>query len=225
MNISLPKVNLPKINLPKLNIEDYLHTIDGMFKDKTQKDIYMSYMMIVSLIFAFSYLLFWDSSLEGFEKTRKSVQSLQSKINIDNSFINKNPESKITELKKDISNINKEIIVHKDNNAYIKTKIETISSLIYDERTWGEYIHSISDNAQKNNVKLLNFQNKYASTENSFGHVLDISLKSSGSFKNTLHFINSLEQSELVVDIHSLHLSADKTLHSDLNISVWGITY
>ena len=74
-------------------------------------------------------------------------------------------------------------------------------------------------------MKISNFTNKYALEQSSFGHVLDITVTSTGSYINTLNFINSLEQSDLVVDIHDLNISADKKLISDLNISVWGITY
>ncbi len=42
----------------KINIENYLHQIDTSFKEKGQKDIYMTYVIIFSVIFAFSYLLF-----------------------------------------------------------------------------------------------------------------------------------------------------------------------
>ena len=117
------------------------------------------------------------------------------------------------------------MILLKDNNAYIKSKIETISSLIYDERTWGEYLYSISRNAQKYHVKITTLSNKYSSNGKSFGHILDISIKATGNYKNTLLFINSLEQSELVVDIHDFTIQAQNSLNSDLNISVWGITY
>lgn len=209
----------------KINIEDYLHTLDAVFSNKTQKDIYMIYVMVVALIFAFAYSLFWDSSLESFERTRANVVSLDAKINTDEMFLKFNPESKITQLDQEIAKVNQEMTVHKDNNLYIKRKIETISSLIYDERTWGEYLDSISKNAQKNHVKIKQFTNKYAATDSSFGHILDITISSSGNYKNTLRFINSLEQSELVVDIHNLSIKAQKRLNTDLNISVWGITY
>jgi len=185
----------------------------------------MTYTMIVAAIFAFAYTLFWDSSFDEFESTRKSVVQLEKKINTDKSFLRINPEAKINKLDKEIATINAEMVKHKDNNAYIKTKIETISSLIYDERTWGEYLDSISRNAQKYNVKIKSFSNKYAATGSSFGHVLDITLSSSANYKNTLRFINSLEQSDLVVDIHTLSMKAEKSLNADLNISVWGITY
>ena len=209
----------------KIHIEDYLHRIDLAFKEKTKKDTYMTYVMIAALIFAFSYLLFWDSSFEKFETTRQNVETLSNKINSDKQYLQLNPESVIVNLEAEIVQLNNEIIQMRDTNAYIKSKIETISFLIYDERTWGEYLDSISKNAQKYNMKISNFTNKYALEQSSFGHVLDITVTSSGSYENTLSFINSLEQSDLVVDIHDLNISADKKLISDLNISVWGITY
>jgi len=209
----------------KINIEDYLHKIDSAFKEKSQKDTYMTYGVIVAVIFAFSYLLFWDSSFEEFESTRAKVIAVEKNINDDKAYLKANPESKITNLEKGIVLLNKEMLGHKDNNAYIKSKIETIASLIYDERAWGEYLHSISKNAQKYNVKIINLTNRYSDNNNSFGHILDISVKSTSSYKNTLKFINSLEQSELVVDLHHLDINASNKLSTDLNISVWGITY
>lgn len=214
-----------KSKMLKINIEDYLHAIDAALSTKTQKDIYMTYIMIVAGVFAFAYLLFWDSSVEDFEQTRSSVVNLENKINSDKRFLQANPESKIANLRKEIAAINAEMITNKDNNDYIKSKIETISSLIYDERTWGEYLDSISKNAQRYNVKIKNFTNKYTSTGSSFGHILDITLSSSANYKNTLRFINSLEKSDLVVDIHDVSIKAQNKLNTDLNISVWGITY
>ena len=209
----------------KINIEDYLHKIDSAFKEKSQKDTYMTYGMIVAVVFAFSYLLFWDSSFEEFEQTRAKVVDLEKKITDDKTYLQANPESKITGLEQQIVLINKEMLGHKDNNAYIKSKIETIAALIYDERAWGEYLHSISKNAQKYNVKITNLTNKYSDNNSSFGHILDISVKSTSNYKNTLKFMNSLEQSDLVVDLHYLDINASNKLKMDLNISVWGIIY
>ena len=98
----------------KINIEDYLHKIDSLFKEKTQKDTYMTYGMIVAIVFAFSYLLFWDSSFEEFEKTRAKVVVLEKQIAEDKLYLQQNPESKIANLEKEIVLINKEMIVHND---------------------------------------------------------------------------------------------------------------
>jgi hypothetical protein len=51
-----------------LNLENYLHAIDSNFKNKSDKDKYMVYIMIFSSIFAFSYLLFWDNYLSSFNQ-------------------------------------------------------------------------------------------------------------------------------------------------------------
>jgi Tfp pilus assembly protein PilO len=181
--------------------------------------------MIFAIIFAFSYLLFWDTSIAEFQNKQTQNKALSLKIDADNAYLTQNSESKIISLENDIKQASNEMILHKDNNEYIKNKIETISSLIYDERTWGEYLYSISTNAQKHKIKINNLTNHYAINNNSFGHVLDISIKLTGKYKNTVKFINSLERSDLVVDLHDFSIKAQDTLNSDLNISVWGITY
>ena len=209
----------------KTNIEDYLQKIDASFKEKGQKDIYMMYIMIFALIFAFSYLLFWDSSEAEFIAKRKQVTTIESKIADDNRYLQLNPPSKVTRIENDIKEAQKQMLAYRDNNQYIKNKIEEISSLVYDEQTWGEYLHSISKYAIKHDMKILEFNNKLAEKEGSFGHVLDIRVSSTGDFKNTLKFINALEQSELVVDLHTLDIKVKTELENDLYISVWGITY
>jgi hypothetical protein len=101
--------------------------------------------------------------------------------------------------------------------------LEQISSLYYDKVVWGSYLDSISKYARTYNVKLTNFGNTLTTDTSSFGHVLDITISADAPFKNTLKFINALEQSTLVVDLHDMNMAADSKLKSDLNISVWGI--
>jgi hypothetical protein len=101
--------------------------------------------------------------------------------------------------------------------------LEQISSLYYDEKVWGSYLDSVSHYARAYNVKLAKFGNRLQTDNSSFGHVLDITISSEGPYKNTLKFINALEQSQLVVDLHDFNITADEKLKGDLNISVWGI--
>lgn len=209
----------------KINTEDYLHKIDAYFKEKSQKDTNLTYIMVIAVIFSFAYFFFYNSSFEQFETTREQVSTLENKIQVDQIFLNTNPQTLIVQLDKEIKGIDAQTQQYKYNNTYIKTQIETISSLIYDERTWGEYLDSITTNAQRYHMKVLNLTNSPADTNQSFGHLLNIAVKSEGSFTNTLKFINSLEQSELVVDIHDLNITVAKKLNSDLKISVWGIMY
>ena len=207
-----------------MSIEDYLHRIDISLKDKSQKDLKLTYIMVASVIFAFAYL-FWDSSENDFLSVQSEIKSIQTKINNDKIFLQANPEAIVVNLDREIKKTEKEMVKYKDNNDFIKNKIETIAALIYDERTWGKYINSIAYNAKLYNVQILEFSNKYTNNNESFGHMLDLNINLIGSFKNTLKFINSLEQSDLVVDIHNLDIKATNELNTNLKLSVWGITY
>lgn len=208
-----------------IGIEDYLQKIDVSLQEKSQKDIYMLYIMIFGMIFAFSYLLFWDSSEADFKAKQAKVTAIKSKIALDKNYLQGNTLQKIKNIDNEIIQIQKDIITFKDNNQYIKHKIEEISFLIYDEQKWGKYLFSISKNAKKYNIKILNFSNKLAEKEDVFGHVLDINIHLTAQYNDTLNFINSLEQSDLVIDMHDINITATDRLDSNLSISVWGITY
>jgi len=206
-------------------MEKILHKIDILFKNQSSRDLQMLYFMIFAVIFTFSYMLFWNSSFKEFENKQADIKNLKTKINLDTIYLKVNTQNVITTLKQEIKKTDTKILQYKEYNEYIAQKIEAISSLKYDKIVWGEYLHSISTNAKKYNIQIIDFTNKFADKKDAFGHILDISLHSTGNYTNTIKFINSLEQSNLVVDIHTIDIKAQENLYTDLNLSVWGITY
>ncbi len=207
----------------KIGIEDFLYNIDQNFAKKSQKDRYLVYFMAFAGIFALSYLLFWESSEKEFQSIRQQVTAREAQLKVDESYLKNNPEARISQIENETIQIKKSYAEYQDYNSYIKFQIKQISSLFYDEKTWGSYIHSIAKNAKKYGVKLINFGNEFTTDTRAFGHVLDISVLSVGNYESTLKFINSLEQSFLIVDLHDFNISASEQLSSDLNISVWGL--
>lgn len=208
-----------------MNLEDILGDIDKSFAEKQQQEIYMTYVLVAAVFIAASYLLLWDSAELGFKKTEKEVVEIQKKIKDHSNYLKWNPESKIASLKAQTVKEKQNFVTLKDQSEYIKFKIEQISSLYYDEQAWGEFIDSISENAKKQGLKLEYLTNRFSADKSTFGHVLDIGIKVKGNFHKTMKFINSLEQSFLVVDVHTVKLLASSTVDSELKISVWGITY
>jgi len=208
-----------------ISLEKFLQKIDVSLMQKSKKDIAMIYIMIFATPFTISYLFFWDTSLHEFEKKNGQITTVNNKINQDNLYLQYNPPSKLIKLGQDIQNANSMIITTKDHNEYIKHKIETIVELVYDERAWGEYLHSISTNAAKHHIVLNDFTNKLVDKKKSFGHILNVNIDANGNYIDTLKFINSLETSNLVVDLHDINIIAKENLNFDLNLSVWGITY
>jgi Tfp pilus assembly protein PilO len=208
-----------------MNLEDILEDIDKSFAEKKQQEIYMIYGLVAAMLIFLSYTLFWDSAENGYNQTLAATKQVEKKIADDNNYLRWNPLTKISQLKADIVQYKADFLTVKDQAEYIKFKIEQISSLYYDEQAWGEFIDSISENAKKYGLKLKYLSNEFSTDKNTFGHVLDIEVKTKGHFHKTMKFMNSLEQSFLVVDIHDLNLSSSTQVESDLQISVWGITY
>ncbi|MDD2652356.1 MAG: type 4a pilus biogenesis protein PilO [Sulfurimonas sp.] len=209
----------------KLMIEEFLQKIDTFFKEKSQKDKYMVYIMILAIFSAVAYP-FYESSENEFKAVKQKVADVAAKIDADKIYLKVNTEAVVAKLEQDIKGLENELVVQKDQNKYIKERIEEISSLIYNEKAWGEYLNSVSVHAKNHNIKILNFVNTYSlNNAASFGHVLDISLDVTGNYVDTVKFINSLEQSNLVVDVHDLDIKAQERLNSKIVISVWGITY
>ncbi|MBN2894733.1 MAG: hypothetical protein JXK05_02440 [Campylobacterales bacterium] len=206
-------------------IENSLHKIDQAFAQKDPKEVLMLYVMIAAVLFALSYFLFWESAEASFNATRAQVVDVQNKISADQSFLNANPPALITQIEAKTESLKQELTKTQEQNQYIKHQIEQISELYYDEVAWGEYINSISKHAKVETIHLLELSNSIANVGESFGHVLDITIRADAPYKNLLKFINQLEQSALVVDLHEFRITADKTLTADLNISVWGISY
>lgn len=209
----------------KLNFEQYLYPIDQSFSKKKSSEVYMIYGLLAAVLLAFSYFLFWDDAEAQFNATHQARVAIEKKLVADESYLNKHPESEIAMLEKQIKNIHHQTTATKEKNEYINYKISQIPELFYNEKAWGKYIDSISADAKKFKITLSRFSNKKANDKEKFGHVLDINVQASGTYANLIKFINAMEQSDLVIDLHGLDLAAKQVLTVDINSSVWGITY
>lgn len=209
------------------NFENQLDLIDKQLAGKQDKEVYLIYVMIVGIFGFISYYFLFEPSELSYQKSYKTVEAIKKNIADDQQYLKFNPEGRITQIETNIKNLEHDFEEYKKANEYIKYQIEQISELFYDEESWGAYIDSISINAKENTIQLLHLSNKFSDDRNAFGHVLDIEVEALGKYRDILKFTNSLEQSNLVVDIHTFDLSTDeeKKLLIKLKISVWGITY
>jgi len=208
----------------KFNVENYLYALDQSLAPKSDRDKNMLFGMIFAGLFAFSYLVLWEGSEADFKASHEKAVAMGTALSNDKQYLEVNPPEKITQIEEETKKIALERQHYIDYNTYIKDQLEQVSYLYYDESVRGACLASISNYARVYNVKLNQFGNAPSADNNSsFGHVLDIALSSDGDFKNTLKFINALEKSDLVVDLHTINMFADKKLKSDLKLSVWGI--
>lgn len=207
----------------KFGIEDYLYSIDNSFAKKNDKDKMMIFAMIFFAFFALSYTFFWESAEQSFEESHQKALKVQADLDVDNQYLQSYPLERIAQIERDTVALEEQREEYIKYNRYIKDKLEQISSLYYDEKVWGAYLNSISHFARIHKVKLVEFANSLQTDNSSFGHVLDISISADAPYKNVLKLINSLEESQLVVDLHTMNIKAQESLESELKISVWGI--
>lgn len=207
-----------------LNIENYLYDLDQTLSSKSERDKNLYFVMIFMGLFAVSYLLFWESSEASFKASHEVAEKMKKDLEMDEAYLAANPPERIGQIEEKIKAIGVEHQRYIQYNTYIKERLEQVSSLYYDKVVWGSYLDSVSKYAKMYDVKLNQFANMLTTDNNSsFGHVMDIAVSSEGGFKNTIKFINALEQSSLVVDLHDINMTADTKLQSELNIPVWGI--
>lgn len=207
----------------KLHIEDYLYALDQSLALKSERDKMMLFVMIFASLFAFSYFFFWEQSEKDFNVSHEKAVQVENDLNTDKQYLSANPPERITQIEQETVAIQQRHALYIQYNAYIKEQLEKISSLYYDEKVWGAYLDSVSKYAHTYNIKLVRYGNTLQTDNSSFGHVMDISISSEAPYKNTLKFINALEQSFLVVDLHRFNLTAGDKLTGNLDISVWGI--
>lgn len=208
----------------KIKIEPILKNIDHALSKISKKDLNYLLILIVAGIGFLSYYFLFDIAHSYQNAITSHSNNIGSKLQLDKSFLSRNSESSLKKVEGEIAVLEKKVEKVEAASEYLTYKLSTIDYLIYDQETWGAFINKISQNAQKNHIQLINFTNKLADSNSTFGHLLDLSIVTNSSFKNSLKFMNYLESSNLVVDIHHFVFFVKKEkIITDMNLSIWGI--
>ncbi len=205
--------------------DDLLDNIDQYYADKGAKDKVYSYIMAVAGLGFLIYMTTYDVTAKMYTKANNERTQIVNTIKADRTYLRNNTASDVQFLTQQNQLLKQSFAQTKDMTKYIEYKITELSPLIYNETAWGKFIDSISDTATENRIHLHNLKNLFVDKKDTFGHVLDLELEFSGNFHDTLRFINTLEKTALVVDIHDMQLTAEENLVSKLKLAVWGISY
>ena len=207
-------------------IDDTLDNIDAYFEEKSDKDRIYSYIMAILGVSFLIYFFTYDMTAAMYDTASKERTSIVKVLREDKRYISNNSKADIQyyeernkKLKVTFSDVNK-------MSQYINLKITELKPLIYNKTAWGKFIDSISKIANTYQIHIQNIKNNFVINKKDFGHVLDLEVTFNGNFHNTLRYINALEKTPLVVDIHSMTIDAgERDLTTHLKIAVWGISY
>jgi len=189
--------------------------------------------MIVVVIGYMAYSLFLPYAEEKLDTSTKKRNSLQKSISTQKQYIQSitvggDRDYYIKKYDKDIIKLEKNILNANENINFISAKLEELSPLLFNKKSWSIFLNSITKQAKKQDVKIEYIDNNYIDNNGSFGHILEIAVGCKGEYKNIAKFMNKLEKNVLVTDIYgsSIYMDSNRsTTVADINISVWGINH
>ena len=214
-------------------IEDKLEALDAYFAPKKESEKWMMILAVAGGIAyaAYAYLLPYTEDM--FKKSESTKKTIQKSIADNNTYLNSitvsgNREFYIKKYDNDIKTKKQKIVDVNNNIKFIDKSLLKLSDMLFNQKSWSQFLNSITDKAEIQNVDLSYISNKYVDSNGSFGYVLEIGLGCKGEYGNLVKFVNELEQNRLVTDIYGANFRADKNstdVLADINISVWGINH
>jgi len=211
-------------------LEDLLEKLDNYFEERKESEFYLMILAVVAVFGLISYSYLIPITEKQLKKDLKQQRDLKEKISADKSYlamvtINGDQRYQIKKFQKEIAELKTRYGDLKKINEYSDYQIQTLSDLLFNEKTWAKFLDSIALKARKNNINISLISNKFVDNKESFGHVLEIGVDCEGNYKNMIRFMNEIEESELVVDIYNIQLESDKNIKANFKVSVWGINY
>jgi len=212
-------------------IEDKLAAIDAYFATKKENEKWLIIVGIAAVIAYLAYLYLLPYSEEMYKKSQREKTRIEKSIKEQTTYlqsitVNGDRDFYVKKYTKEIESKKRKIETLQDKIVFIGNSIKKLSSMLFNKKSWSQFLDSITSRADARGVELTYIENKYVDHNGSFGHVLEITLRGKGRYKNIVKFMNDLEQNSLVTDIYGSYLKADENssdIIADINVSVWGV--
>ncbi|WP_170020082.1 type 4a pilus biogenesis protein PilO [Campylobacter sp. RM16190] len=212
--------------------DNILVKIDTYFDSKKDSEVSMMLLGTLVIVAFLTYLITWDPAQQYYETTLSQNEEISRKLNDTNNYlasvtVNGDMNFKIKEQQNRLNSLNKELDTAKFTNQYFDNKLQELSYLLFNEQNWAKFLDSLAFLANKNSVKITKISNEFKNpTPKKIEQVLDIKIDLEGSFKDIVGYINSIEESDLVVDVNHMDInSTKKDLIGTVGIYVWGMKY
>jgi len=214
-------------------IEDKLEALDAYFEPKKESEKWLIILGIAGMITYIAYAYFLPYAETMYKKSESTKNTLRKQIINNTNYLesitkNGDRDYKVKLYIKQIKTKKDQIVDLKSKIVLIDNNLNKLSDMLFNNKSWSIFLNSITHTAQENNVDIRFIKNNYLNSNGNFGYVLEIAVGCSGSYKNIVKFINSIEQNKLVTDIYGTNIYSDINsvdVLADINISVWGINH
>lgn len=205
--------------------------IDEYFKDKKPSEVALIGFMFIALIGFLIFTYLFAPSEKYLKTNQNNLNSITNKLNQENQYlasmkVGNDQQFYVKKLEKEIAQQKQQLTNAKKLNNYVDNKLKELSYLLFNDKNWANFLDRISALAQKYNLEIIEISNEFNKPNiQKIEQVLNIHVKTNGNYHSTMKFINAIEESQLIVDIHKINIQSDKTIETNMDIAVWGMKY
>jgi hypothetical protein len=205
--------------------------IDNYLSNKKSSELSLVFFLVFALIGFFVYSYVYPSTDRTLKNIKKSTLEMNKKVAQEEAYyrsiaVNGDKEFYIKKLKNEI--LTEKDLLEKTTyaNGYVDNKLKELSYLLFNDKNWANFLDSIAFVAKEHKVQIASISNTFTEPNlQKIEQVLNVNIAFSGDFKNVMKFINTLEESQLVVDVNDIKLASTNTINASINIAVWGMKY
>lgn len=208
-----------------------LDKLDGYFASKKQSEVTIMFVLVAAIIVFVVYYYVFPMADDYANENRSKLTSITAELNKEKAYMasvssGTNDQFKIQKMQQEIKNTKLVLEKATNTNAYVDGKLKELSYLLFNEQNWAKFLDELALLADQYNIKITKIENSfYEPTKQKIEQVLNVTLQVDGNFKNIVKLINSVEENQLVVDIHELNITKEKNLEGTMKIAVWGMKY
>lgn len=213
------------------NNNNIFEKADDYFKDKKSSEITLVFFLVFAFIAFLSYSYIFPVTDQKLKRTKRNSKSVDKKIQGEKNYlrsVTRNGDERfyIKKSEKELKNLRTILEKRTYTNAFVDDRLKKLTYLLFNNQNWAKFLNSITLLAQKNHVKIKIIENKINKPNlQKIEQILNLKVKFNGNFKNVMKYINSIEESKLVVDIYEMNLKGTTGIDGYINIAVWGMKY
>ena len=215
-----------------INFDNTFDRIDHFFINKKKSETLLIFLLAFVFVGFISYSYVFPMTDSKLKQTTRISEDINKKLLDEKNYLasvsrDGNENYMIEKTKQDIEK--SKVLFEKTHlaNGYVDEKLKQLSYLLFNNKDWANFLNTITQLAQKYAIHIKVIDNKVNEPNiQKIEQILNLKIEFNGDFYNTMKFVNSIEESELVVDIYDFNCTATKkNLEGIMNIAVWGMKY
>jgi len=201
--------------------------IDNYFATKKDSETSLYIFLAFAVLAGIIYFVVSPMSTDYFNAAKSKLETATANLDRVNNELIQTNDNTIKQHEAALAGLKVKHGQYVDANKYVDGKLQEVSTLTYNEKNWAKFLDELTLLAQQNNIKLYELTSEALQLElGKVQEVLNVGLSVEGTYNNVLKYINSIEESEMVVDIYGLDFnSTGRNIAGDINISLWGMKY